>query len=206
MNSGNSFFRQCFLVLMACAALAPTHVAATVSAPLHDAALLQTVMGRLAGVKTAKANFVERKYVKLLTTPIESSGTLTYAAPDRFEKFTAKPVSERMTVQGDTVTLDQIAKKKQQRLFIGQHPALAAIIDGMRGALSGNLGALQQNFNVIASGDNARWKLSLVPSDAAQYAYVHTIQVSGRDDFIETIEIVQSDGDRSVMTMSRAAP
>lgn len=205
MNSGNSFLRRVILVLVACAAVASTHV----SAQTHDAALLQMVMGRLANVKAAKANFVERKYVKLLTAPVESSGTLTYAAPDRFEKFTAKPVSERMTVQGDTVTLDQIAKKKQQRMFIGQHPALAAIVDGMRGALSGNLGALQQNFNVVASGvsgDSARWKLKLVPSDAAQYAYVHTIHVSGRDDFIETIEIVQSDGDRSVMTMTRAAP
>lgn len=205
MTFGNSLFRQFIAVLLACAALASTPAAAQT----HDAALLQTVMSRLASVKAAKATFVERKYVKLLTAPVESSGTLTYAAPDRFEKFTAKPVSERMTVQGDTVTLDQIAKKKQQRLFIGQHPALAAIIDGMRGALSGNLGALQQNFNVVASGDSgngARWKLKLVPSDAAQYAYVHTIHVSGRDDFIETIEIVQSDGDRSVMTMTRAAP
>jgi hypothetical protein len=170
-----------------------------------DAKLLQSVMSRLAAVKTAKADFVERKYVKLLTKPVESSGTLIYAAPDRFEKFTAKPIAERMVVQGDTVTLDQIAKKKQQRLFIGQHPALAAIIDGMRGALSGNLGALQQNFAIRASGDNQRWKLSLTPSEASQYAYVHTIHVSGRDDFIEAIEIVQSDGDRSVMSMTRAA-
>jgi Outer membrane lipoprotein carrier protein LolA-like len=200
MNFGTKHFLRIAFALLVGTMLAPVH------AETSDAALLQTVMGRLAAVKTAKASFVERKYVKLLAAPIESTGTLTYAAPDRFEKFTMKPVSERMTVQGDTVTLDQITKKKQQRLFIGQHPALAAIIDGMRGALSGNLGALQQNFNIIASGDGARWKLKLVPIDAAQYAYVHTIHVSGRDNFIETIEITQSDGDRSVMTMTRAAP
>jgi outer membrane lipoprotein-sorting protein len=171
-----------------------------------DAKLLQSVMTRLANVKTAEAKFVERKYVKLLAAPVESSGTLSYAAPDRFEKFTAKPIAERMSVKGDTVTLEQVAKKKQQQLFIGQHPALAAIVDGMRGALTGNLGLLQQNFAVTAAGDEKRWKLKLVPSDASQYAYVHTIHVTGRDDFVESIEIVQSDGDRSVMTMTPTSP
>ena len=76
----------------------------------------------------------------------------------------------------------------------------------MRGALSGNLPQLQQAFSIKASGTNARWKLRLVPLEANQYAYIHAVDVTGRDDFIESIEILQSDGDRSVMSMTRAAP
>jgi outer membrane lipoprotein-sorting protein len=166
--------------------------------------LLKDVMNRLSQVKTANADFTEKKFVKLLTAPVESSGTLIYQAPNRFEKHTKKPVDEKMTVERDTVTLEQVARKKKQQLFVGSYPALAAIIDGMRGALSGNLAALQQTFNIKVEGNAARWTLNLVPLDAQQFAYVNAIRVSGKEDFIDAIEILQADGDRSLMTMTRS--
>jgi hypothetical protein len=175
------------------------------SASTHDAKLAQQVMSGLASVRVARADFVEKKYVRLLNAPVESSGTLTYTAPDRFEKMTMKPITERMSVAGDMVIVEKnqpSGAKKEQRLFIGQHPALAAVVDGMRGALAGNLALLQQNFNMTATGEVARWRLKLVPSDASQFAYVPAINITGRNDFIDTIEIMQADGDRSVMTMS----
>lgn len=129
-------------------------------------ALAKVIMSRLAQVTSAKSDFTEQKFVKLLNAPVESSGTLIYEAPDRFEKYTKKPVEEKMTVERDTVTLEQIARKKQQKLFVGSYPALAAIIDAMRGALSGNLAALQTTFNIKAEGTAAQWTLKLVPIDA----------------------------------------
>jgi outer membrane lipoprotein-sorting protein len=169
-----------------------------------NSALLKDVMNRLSQVKSANADFTEKKFVKLLTAPVESSGTLIYQSPNRFEKHTKKPLEEKMTVERDTVTLEQVARKKKQELFVGSYPALAAIIDGMRGALSGNLAALQQTFNIKVEGNAARWTLNLVPLDAQQFAYINAIRVSGKEDFIDAIEILQSDGDRSVMSMTRA--
>ena len=179
---------------------------APASAADNNDGLLTSVMNRLAAVKSAKADFTEKKFVRLLDAPVESTGVLIYVAPDRFEKHTKNPVEERMTVERDMVTLDNVAKKKKQQIFIPQFPALAAIVDAMRGALSGNLPQLQQAFSIKASGTNVRWKLHLVPREANQYAYIHAVEITGRDDFIESIEIRQSDGDRSVMSMTRAAP
>ena len=179
---------------------------APVSAADNNDALLTSVMNRLAAVKSAKADFTEKKFVRLLDAPVESTGVLIYTAPDRFEKHTKNPVEERMTVERDMVTLDNVAKKKKQQIFIPQFPALAAIVDAMRGALSGNLPQLQQAFSIKASGTHQRWKLHLVPREPNQYAYIHAVDITGRDDFIESIGIRQSDGDRSVMSMTRAAP
>ncbi len=170
-----------------------------------NSALLKDVMNRLSQVKSANADFTEKKFVKLLTAPVESSGTLIYQAPNRFEKHTKKPLEEKMTVERDTVTLEQVARKKKQALFVGSYPARAAIIDGMHGALSGNLAALQQTFNIKVEGNAARWTLNLVPLDAQQLAYINAIRVSGKEDFIDAIEILQSDGDRSVMSMTQTA-
>lgn len=168
--------------------------------------LLKSVMARLGNVKSAKVDFVEKKFVKLLNTPAESSGVLIYTAPDRFEKHTKKPLEERMTVERDMVTLNNVMRKKHQQVFIPQFPALAAIVEAMRGALSGNLPQLQQAFSIAVSGNATRWKLHLVPLEASQYAYIHAVDMTGRDDFIDSIEIFQSDGDRSLMSMTRAAP
>jgi hypothetical protein len=77
------------------------------SASTHDAKLAQQVMSGLASVRVARADFVEKKYVRLLNAPVESSGTLTYTAPDRFEKMTMKPISERMSVAGDMVIVEK---------------------------------------------------------------------------------------------------
>jgi hypothetical protein len=204
MISGkNKLMRRNFLCALT--AIFFMQIAPSFAADNNDA-LLTSVMNRLAAVKSAKADFTEKKFVKLLNAPVESTGVLVYTAPDRFEKHTKNPVEERMTVERDTVTLDNVAKKKKQQIFIPQFPALAAIVDAMRGALSGNLPQLQQAFSIKASGTNQRWKLHLVPLEANQYAYIHAVDVAGRDDFIESIEILQSDGDRSVMSMTRAAP
>jgi outer membrane lipoprotein-sorting protein len=178
---------------------------ATLFAQQPNDELLKGIMSQLAKVASAKSDFTEQKFVKLLNAPVESSGTLFYQAPDRFEKYTKKPIEEKMTVERDTVTLEQIARKKQQKLFVGNYPALAAIIDAMRGALSGNLAALQTTFKISAEGNARQWTLKLVPIDAEQLAYIQAIRVSGKGDFIDAIEILQADGDRSLMSMTRAS-
>ena len=42
---------------------------------------IEQLMQRFAQVKSAKAAFVERKHMRVLTGPLESSGTLVYTAP-----------------------------------------------------------------------------------------------------------------------------
>lgn len=194
-----------FLTLTRCSVLFAA-LLSTAALPLMaqapSDAWLKEVMARLALVTAARAEFTEQKFVKLLNAPLISKGTLAYQAPDRFEKITQSPIEEKMTVERDTVTLEQPARKKQQKIFIGAYPALAAIIDGMRGALSGNLTALQLTFAIKAEGNAAKWAINLVPLDTKQYAFVHAIRVVGKQDFIESIEIVQADGDRSLMTMT----
>jgi outer membrane lipoprotein-sorting protein len=171
-------------------------------AQAHSEPLLKSVMTQLAQVKSANSTFTEKRYLKLTKDPIELSGTLTYTAPDTFEKRTLKPIEDRMTVERHLVTI-QSQKKRPQQIMIDQQPALAAIVDAFRGALSGNSAALKQSFNLTMSGASNRWSLKLVPQDTKQLGYVRSIRVSGNEDEINEIEVLQADGDRSVMNLSR---
>jgi outer membrane lipoprotein-sorting protein len=57
---------------------------------------VEQLMRELSQVKRASGTFVERKELAVLTTPLESSGTLTYTAPGRLEKHTLKPKPESL--------------------------------------------------------------------------------------------------------------
>jgi hypothetical protein len=174
----------------------------TTSAQRSDA-LLNEVMSELAAVNSAKSKFVEKRYLKLLKEPVESSGTVTYTAPDRFEKHTTVPLQERMSVERHLVTL-QVGNKRPQQIMIDHHPALAAITDAFRGALSGNTIMLREAFKVSAEGSRSKWLLNLVPMQQQQQQYIRAIKVSGAQNVINGIEVLQADGDRSVMTLTRS--
>jgi Outer membrane lipoprotein carrier protein LolA-like len=170
-----------------------------------EQALLNDVMSKLSNVKAAKSEFTETRYLKLLVAPIQSSGVLTYTAPDKFEKLTLKPVEEKMTIAKHLVTLEEPAKGRKNTITPNSFPALSALIDAMRGALSGNATLLAETFKVKIDGSSSQWKLTLIPKEAVQFGYIHKITVSGKQDAIDSMEVLQADGDRSVLSMKRAA-
>jgi hypothetical protein len=170
-----------------------------------EQALLSEVMGKLANVKVAKAEFTETRYLKLLIAPVQSTGVLTYTAPDKFEKLTLKPVEEKMTIAKHLVTLEEPAKGRKNTITPNSFPALSALIDALRGALSGNATLLAETFKIKIEGAASQWKLTLIPKEAVQYGYIHKITVSGKQDTLDSMEVLQADGDRSVLSMKRAA-
>jgi len=51
------------------------------------------------------------------------------------------------------------------------------------------------------SGTSDKWVLTLLPSDQKIAAIVQRITVSGQKNQVRSIEYLQADGDRSVMTI-----
>jgi hypothetical protein len=171
-----------------------------------EQALLNDVMGKLSTVKASKAEFVETRYLKLLVAPVQSSGVLTYSAPDKFEKHTLKPLEEKMTIARHLVTLEEPAKGRKHTITPNSFPALSALIDALRGALSGNVTMLAETFKIKIEGNTGQWKLSLVPKENIQSGYIEKIIVQGKNDVIDAMEVQQADGDRSVLSMKRVGP
>src|SRR6476646_535264 len=68
---------------------------------------LPQLMANMHGVRTATARFVEQRFVHLLDRPLQSTGTLTFNAPDRLQKQTMTPAPSRLTVDGDHLTVVQ---------------------------------------------------------------------------------------------------
>jgi outer membrane lipoprotein-sorting protein len=160
------------------------------------------LMRQLALHPGGRATFVERKYLAILDQPVESSGELLFIPPARMEKRTLKPKPELLLLDGDSLTMER--GRQKSTLSLSQYPEVAPFVESIRGTLAGDLRALQSQYRVDLDGEPARWQLTLLPSDTKIAAVILRIRIAGAQDEVRSIEILQTDGDRSVMTISKA--
>jgi hypothetical protein len=150
-----------------------------------------------------RATFVEKKYLAILDQPLESSGELRYVPPDRLEKRTLKPQPETAILERDLLTLERGNQKRALRLR--EYPEIAVFIESIRGTLAGDRKALERVYRLELHGGQERWTLVMFPSEAKLAAMVLRIDVTGTRDRVRGIEILQADGDRSVLSVERVA-
>ncbi len=182
-----------WLALVLCAAAAPAWAA-------WD---LDELMRTLAASKVSRATFVEKKYIAMLDAPVTSSGELLFSAPDRMERRTLKPRAESVVLEGGSITLTRGARSMVFRLE--EYPAVGALTESIRATLAGDRPSLERHYTVKLAGTEARWSLLLAPREARTRALVLEIRIDGERGEVRTVEVEQSDKDRSVMTIQKAA-
>ncbi|MDO8373067.1 MAG: LolA-related protein [Pseudomonadota bacterium] len=161
------------------------------------------LMQGLAKNKSGRASFVEKKYIALLEAPVESSGELLYTAPDRLEKRTLKPRPESLLIEGGSLTVER--GKRRMVLRLQDYPELVAFTESIRGTLAGDMVALRRVYNLDLEGSEERWTLTLRPIETKMLEVVQRIRIAGSQADVRTIEIEQTDKDRSVMVIDKLA-
>ncbi len=167
---------------------------------------LPQLMQGMAEVKSERRRFTEKKYLKVLTAPLESSGVLVYRAPGHLEKLTLQPRKESMVLDQGIIEIVEPSRHVRRTLMASQYPAVAALVESMRATLAGDASALTRYYRTTVQGAAAHWHLQLVPMDAAAREVVREIRIEGRVHNITGIEIVGMDGDRTVMAVGDALP
>ena len=177
---------------------------------LHWAAIaaewnVQTLMSDLGRRSSGQATFAETRYLAALSEPIEQSGTLAFA-PGHLEKFTRQPRQERLTVDGDVLTIETGPDRKRRRLQLQRYPMVWALIEGMRATLTGDLDTLELFYEIELHGSPEDWELVMVPIERNMAAAVRLISIRGQLARITIVEVVQQGGDRSVMRIKEGVP
>lgn len=167
---------------------------------------IKRLMQDLGQVKTAKGRFVERKHMAILNAPLESSGTLVYTAPGRLEKHTLSPRRESLVLERDELTIENKERNQRRTLLLQDYPVVWAFVESIRSTRAGDLATLHRFYRVGLEGGERRWRLTLKPSDPKMQDVVSEIRISGNWNWIASIEIIETGGDRSVMTITREGP
>jgi hypothetical protein len=164
---------------------------------------VEHLMRTLAGVEFSAARFTERKHLAILTAPLESSGTLVFIAPGRLEKHTLAPRRESLVLERDQLTLEDRERKQRRTVSLPDYPVIWAFVEGIRSTLAGDLTTLSRYYQVDLAGSERQWRLTLRPTDPRMLEMVSEIRIGGGREVIHTIEIIESGGDRTVMTITR---
>jgi hypothetical protein len=159
------------------------------------------LMSLLSQQKTRKATFVEKKYIAALEQPLESSGELSFSAPDRLEKRITKPRPEAVALEGDNVLIER-SNGRKLRLALSERPEVSGFVESIRSTLTGDRSALERFYAMKLTGAAEQWQLSLTPLQPQMLKIISEIRIAGARDVVATIEFMQADGDRSVMTIT----
>lgn len=170
----------------------------------HAASLnIAQLMAMLAKASQGTATFTEKKYISILDEAVESSGELLFIPPARLEKRTIKPREETVVLDSDNLML--IRGKRKRALSLKDYPEVAGMIESIRATLAGDRKSLERVYHVSVDGTRARWSMVLIPLDAKVGNLVARIRIDGQEGAINTVEILQRDGDRSVMNIKKTA-
>lgn len=196
MISGNRPARR--PILAGLAALLLSGIA--LPAPAAESWGLEDLLARFAKIAASSAHFTETREIGMLTTPLESSGTLTYRRPDFLEKRTLQPQPEGLRLEGDRLTLTQ-ADGASRTLSVSAMPEIQTYVESIRATLRGDVPTLMRFYEVALEGTLQDWRMQLTPRAEEARRTVQRIVIAGRDATIRRMEVLQADGDRSIMTI-----
>lgn len=189
-------------------ALAALLLAATGMCPAADTVAawgIEQLMQNLAQVKSAKGRFVERKYLAMLNTPLNSSGTLIYTAPGRLEKYTLLPKPETLVLEQDRLAIEYKDRNQRRTLMLQDYPVIWAFVESIRSTMAGDLQTLNRFYRTSLEGSEDQWRLSLKPAEPKMQSMVKEIHIGGSRNRVRSIEITEAEGDRSIMTITEDA-
>jgi hypothetical protein len=167
---------------------------------------LPQLMQGLAEVKQSRGRFVEKKYLAVLDVPLTSSGTLSFDAPGHLEKHTLEPKDESLVLDAGVLTIENKARKQKHTLVVQQYPAVWAFVESIRSTLAGDQATLERFYKVQLKGDAAKWRMKLLPREKQAGSMVKEIVVSGRGNRVNSIEMLEVNGDSAIMTVTEERP
>ena len=161
---------------------------------------IDALMEKLSEVRIASGTFTERKYFSILDQPMILKGTVRYRAPDYVRKEYHDPDSESYEVRGDDLTIEYPDGRRRD-LSIDEHPVLRAFVESYRGTLAGDLETLSRHFELELGGHMDAWQLRLTPRNLELAEYLSAVVLRGREGTVTSVETLEANGDRSVMTL-----
>lgn len=157
----------------------------------------------LFGQRThAEARFEQSQYLAALTRPLQSTGTLSYRAPDHLEQHIEQPRSQLLVLDHGVLSM-QLGRHRHS-VPLSDYPQLAPLLDSLTALLAGDLSTLQQHFDLQLQGPLTQWQLRLTPRSTDVADQLREIRMQGDEAQVEEIQLEQRDGDHSVMHIEPA--
>ncbi len=152
-----------------------TVFAATAASAAPDS---DTLIARLARPPPASVVFAEIRFSSLLREPLVVSGRLDYERAGVLQRHVEIPYRERTTISDEAVHIERDGEPVRT-FALRRAPELRGLLTVMSGLLAGDASLIAAHFDVTAFGDDAQWRLDLVPADTRLRRHVSEIVIAG---------------------------
>lgn len=160
-------------------------------------ASLDALFTSLASDGPKRSKFYELRRLSEIDLPLESRGTLEFDPPATLRKITTEPIAEQLELNESVLSVTIAGTTRE--LPIDAVPAAGALAGALRGLLAGRLADVRAHFSISLETEEAGWQINLSPLESAVSAVLQNMVVRGRSAQIDQIEILQTNGDESVM-------
>jgi len=164
---------------------------------LASDAKLEALFTNLASDGPKRSSFYELRRLSEIDLPLESRGTLEFDPPATLRKITTEPIAEQLELNESVLSVTIGGTTRE--LPIDAVPAAGALAGALRGLLAGRLADVQTHFSVTLETEESGWQMNLSPLESAVSTVLKTMVVRGSSAQIRQIEIIQTNGDESVM-------
>ena len=159
---------------------------------------------RLAKPAPASIAFTEIRFSPLLQQPLVVSGTLGYGGPTALDRQVTRPYREDTEIRGESVRVSR--EHEPTRSFaLKRAPELRGLLQAFTALLAGDQAAVERDFTIGATGDEASWRLILTPVDARARRRVKQVEIDGREGTPRCFAVVNASQGASVMLLGAAA-
>ena len=160
-----------------------------------------TLIAGLARQPPATVAFTEARYSTLLREPLIVRGELAYFGPGELARRVTAPYRETTTIRADIVRVERDGE--DARTFaLKRAPELRGFLSAFTALLAGDASALQRDFAVAATGDEARWSLELTPIDEQGRRRLRSIAIHGSGGEPNCIATLDVQGGGSVLLLA----
>lgn len=186
--------------VLATQGLSPREVQAEEPASKKEVQNAKTLLKQFASLQSFAAFFVEKKHLKVLAMPIETSGSVQYTAPDVLVRTTKRP-STKLTIDSNSLHYKDARTQKDLALD-EKHPA-RAFVQVFLNFLRGDRLAIEKSFEVKFTRDDSTWELQLLPRKEKSIGAIKTIKLRGSGLLVSWMEVIDQHGDRTETLFSR---
>lgn len=162
-----------------------------------NTALRDNILSQLAQQKNRHFHFVQEKKLAMLDKPLITEGELLLDDKQTVTWDIQKPFELRYVLTPTSIR--EIDAQGERNLQTGQNPLAAALTQAMTATFSGQWRDDNALATVTASGDQQQWQLQITPRSAELQTLIQSMTVDGQQKTINTVTILESNGDRAVI-------
>lgn len=153
-----------------------------------------------------EAEYVEHKHMALLAQPLESHGHIYFARPGYLLRKIDRPFPSTVVITDKELRMSDASGQKS--IDLAARADVRPFVESLVWLLAGNAAALETAYKTEfeSNSNNADWLLVLTPKGPPLSRIIARMEIHGSGLQVKTIEVHETSGDKSVMTIVSANP